>query len=80
MTFYKKNRYKDWAYWLDWFMFFLVLFLGYDAIFVVGLESWRWGFINFELIMTIIIILMYLTIRNLIDQKRMYKILKEDAA
>ena len=77
MTFYKENRYKDWAYWLDWLMVFLILFLGYDAIFVVGLEKWRWGFINFEVIMTLLIILMYLAVRNLIDQKRMYRILKE---
>ncbi len=78
--FYKRNRYKDWAYWLDWFMLFLFLFLIYDSIFVVGLEAWRWGWINFEMVMTLIIGLTYITIRNHIDQRRMYQILKEDSA
>ncbi len=74
--FYKKNRCKDWVFWLDWFMVFLILFLGYDAIFVVGLEIWDWGFINLEIVMTLIIILAYMTFRNQINQNRMYEILK----
>ena len=78
--FYKINRYKDWIFWVDWVMVFLFLFIGYDAIFVVGLEVWRWGLINLELGVLLVLIIGYTTFRNQIDQKRMYKILKEDSA
>ncbi len=74
--FYKINRYKDWVYWLDWFMVFLFLFLGYDAIFNVGLEVWRRGLINFELLMLLILMSSYSVVRIYINQKRMYRILK----
>lgn len=78
--FYKKNRYKDWVFWLDWIMVFLFLFMGYDAIFVVGLDVWKWGLINFELGVLLVLIIGYITFRNQINQNRMYEILKEDSA
>ena len=73
---YKKNRSRDWVFWLDWFMVFFLSYLNYNAIFVVGLKVWNWGFINLELVMTLIIGLTYMIIRLYINQNRMYELFR----
>ena len=71
---YKKDKIRDWVFWVDWIMLAFIIFLFIGTIPTLQVDNW--GIDSWYMHKLLFIMLGYIVIRLYINQSRMFEILK----